>query len=128
MWAGLMLSKQAYNGRVFSVEFYMHSDGSLPALDWLDSQPLKMQVKFAVLFKKLGDIGKIFNEQKLKHLIGTTQLFEFKADQGRILCFFFVGKRVILTHGFLKKSDKTPRVEIDRAEDIKCKFLVRSKT
>jgi len=86
-----------------------------------------MQQKFAALFKMLGDVGKIFNEQKFKHLTDSDQLFEFKADQGRVLCFFFVGKRVILSHGFLKKSDKTPKGEIERAENMKADFTTRSK-
>jgi len=120
-------SKAAYDGEIFSIEFYTAKDGSSPAEEWLESQPLKMQQKFAVLFKVLGDAGKIFNEQKFKHLTGTNQLFEFKADQGRVLCFFFIGKRVILTHGFLKKSDKTPKGEIERAENLKSDFMMRSK-
>ena len=120
-------SKQAYDGEIFSIEFYVGEDGSSPAEDWLESQPLKMQLKLAALFKMLGDVGKIFNEQKFKHLTGSDQLFEFKADQGRVLCFFFVGKRVILTHGFLKKSDKTPKGEIERAEKAKADFTARSR-
>ncbi|OFZ18847.1 MAG: hypothetical protein A2Z20_02470 [Bdellovibrionales bacterium RBG_16_40_8] len=105
----------------------MGRDGSIPAEEWLESQSPKMQQKLAALFAMLGDIGKIFNEQKFKHLSDTSQLFEFKADQGRVLCFFFIGKRVILTHGFLKKSDKIPKGEIDRAENIKADFTARSK-
>lgn len=105
----------------------MAADGSCPAELWLESQSAKMQQKFAALFVILGTVGKIFNEQKFKHLSGTGQLFEFKADQGRVLCFFFVGKRVILTHGFLKKSDKTPKGEIERAEKAKGDFVARSK-
>ena len=121
-----MISKPAYKGVIFSIEFYVATDGSSPAEEWLNSQPLKMQQKFAALFVKLGDVGKIFNEQKFKHLTGTNQLFEFKSDQGRVLCFFFVGKRVILTHGFLKKKDKTPKNEIERAEKTKADFTLRS--
>ncbi len=120
-------TKQVYQGDIFSIEFFVASDGSTPAEEWLDSQPMKMQQKLAALFKMLGDVGKIYNEQKFKHLTGTDQLFEFKADQGRVLCFFFVGKRVILTHGFLKKSDKTPKGEIERAEKMKTEFVSRSK-
>src|SRR5437868_3592521 len=123
----MKLSKLVYDGEIFSIEFYMGEDGSSPAEDWLESQPMKMQQKFAALFAMLGDVGKIFNEQKFKHLTGTDQLFEFKADQGRVLCFFFIGKRVILTHGFLKKKDKTPKGEIERAEKLKADFTARSK-
>ena len=123
----MKLSKLAYNGEIFSIEFYVDGVGAIPAEEWLESQSPKMQQKLAALFVMLGDHGKIFNEQKFKHLSDTSQLFEFKADQGRVLCFFFVGQRVILTHGFLKKSDKTPRGEIDRAENIKADFTARSK-
>jgi len=123
----MKLSKLAYDGEVFSIEFYVAEDGSVPAQDWLDSQSIKMQQKFAALFTMLGDAGKVYNEQKFKHLTGTDQLFEFKADQGRVLCFFFIGKRVVLTHGFLKKSDKTPKSEIKRAEKAKADFTARSK-
>lgn len=120
-------SKSAYKGEIFSIEFFVATDGSCPAEEWLESQSSKMQQKFAALFVMLGNVGKIFNEQKFKHLSGTDQLFEFKADQGRILCFFFVGKRVILTHGFAKKSDKTPKGEIERAEKVKVDFTARSR-
>lgn len=122
-----VVSKLVYQGPIFSIESYVAPDGSCPAEDWLESQSLKMQQKFTALFVLLGNVGRIFNEQKFKHLTGTDQVFEFKADQGRVLCFFFVGKRVVLTHGFSKKSHKTPRGEIDRAEKIKSEFTRRSK-
>jgi phage-related protein len=47
------------------------------------------------------------------------QIFEFKVEADRVLCFFFVGKRLILTHGFRKTGDKTPKEEIARAEAYK---------
>ncbi len=120
------LSKLAFEGEIFRIEFYVAAGGACPAEDWLEKQSPKMQQKFTALFVMLGNVGKIFNEQKFKHLTGTNQLFEFKADQGRMLCFFFVGKRVILTHGFSKKSDKTPRGEIMRAEIIRGDFFERN--
>jgi phage-related protein len=73
----------------------------------------------------LADAGKLWNERKFKHLEGSEQIFEFKVDDGRVLCFFFIGQRVILTHGFSKKSAKTPKGEIERAEKLKAEFLVR---
>lgn len=73
-------------------------------------------------FVRLGDHGKIWNERKFKHLEGSDQIFEFKVDIHRILCFFFVGKRVILTHGFQKAGQKTPKGEIERAEMVKKEF------
>ena len=36
----------------------------------------------------MGDMGKIWNERKFKHLTGTDQIFEFKVEADRVLCFF----------------------------------------
>ncbi len=83
--------------------------------------------KFAALFSRMGDTGKIWNERKFKHLTETDQIFEFKVEADRILCFFFIGRRLILTHGFRKAGDKTPKREIDRAEGCKKDFERRVK-
>ena len=120
-------SELVYKGQVFTVEFYQTEDGDLPARSWLETQSLKQQQKFAALFTLLGDFGKIWNERKFKHLSGSEQIFEFKADQVRVFCFFFVDQRVVLTHGFVKKSQKVPKKEILKAQGFKTDFLKRSK-
>lgn len=94
----------------------------MPAAEWLEQLPLSGQQKFAALFARMADTGKIWNERKFKHLTETDQLFEFKVEADRILCFFFVGRRLILTHGFRKSGDKTPKREIERAGVYKKDF------
>lgn len=116
------LTRLVYDGTVLRIEFYVASNGTIPAEDWLEELPLTVQQKFAALFARIGDTGKIWNERKFKHLTETEQLFEFKVEADRILCFFFVGRRLILTHGFRKGSSKTPKREIDRAETYKKDF------
>lgn len=71
---------------------------------------------------RVGDTGKIWNERKFKHVTETDQIFEFKVEADRILCFFFVGRRLILTHGFKGAGNQTPKREIDRAEAYKKDF------
>jgi len=62
-------------------------------------------------------------ESYLKHLEGTMGLFEIRVQVGndifRIFCFFDEGKLVILANGFQKKTQKTPRQEIEKALKIK---------
>jgi phage-related protein len=118
-------TKPVYVGVKLRIEFYQTVKGEVAALDWLESQREIVQQKFAALFTWIGDHGKIWNERKFKHLTGTSQIFEFKADEARVLCFFFTGQRLILTHGFVKKGDKTLKAEIERAEIIKAEFLTR---
>ena len=118
-------SKLVYDGKVFKIEFFVTESGKVPAEEWLESLTEKQQAKFVALFMRFGDLGKIWNERKFKHLSGTDQIFEFKVDSGRVLSFFFYGKRLVLTHGFSKKSAKTPKKEIEMAEKFKQEFEKR---
>lgn len=120
-------TRPVYDGSVFRIEFYVAPNGVVPAEAWLEQLPLLSQQKFAALFARMGDTGKIWNERKFKHLTETDQIFEFKVEADRILCFFFIGRRLILTHGFRKTGDKTPTREIDRAESYKKDFEGRVK-
>lgn len=121
------LTRLVYDGTLLRIEFYVAPSGIIPAEDWLEHLPLAAQQKFAALFARMGDTGKIWNERKFKHLTETDQLFEFKVEADRVLCFFFVGRRLIVTHGFKKTGDKTPKREIDRAETYKKDFERRGR-
>jgi phage-related protein len=63
-----------------------------------------------------------------KKLLGTEETWECRIQFGsntyRIFCFF-IDNSVILTHGFVKKSQKTPAGEIERAEAYRRDFLKR---
>ncbi len=65
-------------------------------------------------------------ETYLKHLEGTTGLYEIRVQQAsdifRIFCCFDEGKLVVLFNGFHKKSQKTPRAEIKKAELLKAAY------
>ena len=56
-------------------------------------------------------------------------ILELRAKVGsnisRVLYFFFDGKKAILTHGFIKKTQKTPRKGIDRALRYKEEYFSR---
>ena len=58
-------------------------------------------------------------ETYLKHLDGTNKLYEIRVQSGndifRIFCFFDDGNLVVLANGFQKKSQKTPKQEIEKA-------------
>lgn len=63
------------------------------------------------------------SEKYLKKLDGTDGLYEIRIEFGgdifRIFCFFDDGKLIILLNGFIKKSQKTPRREVERALRLK---------
>ena len=65
-------------------------------------------------------------EKFVKYLEGTDGLFEIKIKVGsdiyRIFCFFDKENLIILLNGFQKKTDKTPKNEIEKAERLKQKY------
>ena len=69
---------------------------------------------------------KIISEKFFKHLEGTDGLFEMRIKVGsnifRVFCFFDKGILIIVLNGFQKKTDKTPKNEIEKAERLKQKY------
>jgi phage-related protein len=65
-------------------------------------------------------------EKFFKHIEGTDGLFEIRIKVGsdifRIFCFFDEGNLIILLNGFQKKTDKTSKNEIEKAERLKLKY------
>ena len=65
-------------------------------------------------------------ETYLKHIEGTDGIFEIRVQFGsdiyRFFCFFDKGKLVILANGFQKKTQKTPKNEIELAKKIKAEY------
>ena len=65
-------------------------------------------------------------ETYLKYIRNTEGLFEIRvqlaSDIFRIFCFFDEGKLVILMNGFQKKTQKTPKKEIEKALKIKKEY------
>jgi hypothetical protein len=65
------------------------------------------------LFKLMAEEGKILNITKFCH--EGDGIYAFKPKPHRFLCFFFVGKKIIVTNGFEKKQDDLPKTEKERA-------------
>lgn len=107
--------------------FYDKPDGTQPAKDFINSLDIKMQAKMVRTIQILQDNGTALREPYSKPLDGG--IFELRAKVGsdisRVLYFFFVGKKVILTNGFIKKTQKTPATEIDRAKSYRDEYLSR---
>ncbi len=72
---------------------------------------------------------KTFNtvpEIYLKHIENTSGLYEIRVQVGsdifRIFCFFDQGQLVVIANGFQKKTQKTPKKEIEQALKIKAEY------
>ena len=111
----------------FKAEFYKKPDGTEPAKDFLDSLDAKMFAKMIHVIEVLEAGGPTVREPYSTHL--KDGIYEIRAKVGsdisRVLYFFFTGKRLILTNGFIKKTQKTPASEIERARRYRAEFLSR---
>jgi len=65
-------------------------------------------------------------EKYFKHIEGTKGLYEIRVEVGgnifRIFSFFDEGNLVVLGNGFQKKTQKTPKQELDKALKIKAEY------
>jgi phage-related protein len=110
------------------ITFYKTVDGKCPIQDFLDALPGKIAQKVTWVLNLLEDLD-VVPSTYFKKLVGTEEIWECRIQFGsnayRIFCFFVDNSVVVLTHGFIKKSQKTPKSEIEKAEVYRRDFLRR---
>lgn len=94
--------------------------------DFLDSQPIKIQNKIYKIFEII-EYQQQVPKKFIKHVEGTKGLYETRFSLGsniwRVFCFFDEGKLFILLNGFQKKTQKTPKSEIDKAIRLMAEYF-----
>lgn len=111
----------------YEVILYEKEDGECPVEEFLDSIDGKMAAKVTTDMKILATAGPALREPRSKEL--EDGIFELRTKLGsnisRVLYFFVVGKRIVLTNGFIKKTQKTPQAEKDKAKRYRADYLRR---
>ena len=111
-----------------TVIFYRSADGKCPVQEFLDSLPGKSAQKVTWVLNLIEDLD-VVSSAYFKKLIGTEEIWECRIQFGsnayRIFCFFNGHSVVVLTHGLIKKTRKTPQREIERAEAYRRDYLQR---
>jgi phage-related protein len=101
----------------YVVDFYEDNRKRKLAEEFLFSIPKKARAKFIFiidLLKKSGPELKRPYADILRDDIYELRV-EFQKTQYRVLYFFIVGRKIYLSHGFLKKDWEVPRKEIEKA-------------
>jgi len=90
-------------------------------IEFYQMQDQKVKGKIQYVFELIRQVDQV-PEKFLKHLTGTNGLYEIRIDYQsnifRIFCCFDQGKLVVLFNGFQKKTQKTLRTEMDKAEKL----------
>lgn len=102
----------------YMAEFYATEDGREPAKEFIEGLNAKMIAKILKIIELLEQNGPALRQPYSKHL--EDGIFEIRAKQGsditRVLYFFVIGKKIVLTNGFVKKTQRTPNGEIKKAK------------
>ena len=103
--------------KIFRIEFYATADGKEVVAEFLDSLPPKHQAKAFREIDLLEEFGSSLKEPYVKHIDG--EIWElrikFATDISRIFYFTWSRETIVLLHGFVKKTQKTPRGELETA-------------
>ncbi len=113
---------------LYEVIFYETNNGLCPVDEFLDLLQLKVRAKVEKWIEKLEHHGPNLPRPYADIVVGKIRELRivFGSNHYRLL-YFFYGKTIVLTHGFIKKTDKVPTQEIKRAENCMTDFLNRYK-
>ena len=111
----------------WTVVFYVDEQGKSPVEEFLDSLDKKTRARFDWSIEQLRLRNVAAREPLVRHLEGRIWELRRESDTNtyRLCYFFFSGRRIVFLHGFQKKSQRTPRKEIEIAEDRMARFLRR---
>jgi phage-related protein len=111
--AGAVKSCMAYK-----ISIYQDKSGKEPIVEFLNSLPVKHRAKAIRTIDLLAEFGRDLKAPYTKHL--EKELWELRVKHGsdisRIFYFAEIGGSFVLLHGFVKKSQKTPKKELERAQ------------
>ena len=93
--------------------------------EFFERQSSKVKAKIVWTFDLVEELHRV-PETYLKHIEQTEGLYEIRVQHGsdifRIFCFFDEGQLIIIANGFHKKTQKTPKSEIEYALKIKWEY------
>ena len=111
----------------FEVLFYETENGRQPAKEFLDSLDIKTRAKLASMICLLQDNGWRLREPYSKYL--SDCIFElrttFASNALRVLYFYFDNNQIVLTNGFIKKTQKTPKRILMMAKKYREDYIKR---
>lgn len=113
----------------WTIEYYVTVEGKCPVKEFIDSLSEEGQAKYIFITKLLKEYGIHVKEPYVRQITGHKKLYEIrikdKTGISRILYFAYTGKKFVLLHGFIKKTDRTPSKEIEIAEKRMTDYIFR---
>jgi phage-related protein len=112
----------------WSLKLYTDARGREPVREFLNTLDLQTQARFDWSLEQLRQRNTLACEPLARHIEG--RIWELRRESAgniyRLLYTLLPGKRILILHGFHKKTQKTPRGEIEMARRRLDDFLRRS--
>ena len=100
-------------------------------LDFYKDLDIKVKTKIQYVFELIKQVDMV-PEKFLAPMTGYDGLFEirieFQSNIYRVFCCFDKGQLVVLLNGFQKKTQKTPKDQIERAMRLKNEYFQLKKS
>ena len=95
-------------------------------LDFFETLKPEVKKKLNWTLQLIATLDKV-PEKYFKHITGSSGLFEIRVEVGsniyRVFSFFDKWQLIVLVNGFQKKTQKTPKNEIELAEKLKKQYF-----
>jgi hypothetical protein len=111
-----------YGGERYSVFFHAEGKESSNVNDYFEACDEVTQASLLYLVKRIADIGHIYDETKFRIEDKNNKIYCFKPRSERFFCFFFIGKKIIITSAHTKKRQKLDRNELKKAVRIRSEY------
>jgi len=113
----------------FTIEFYEKPNKKCPVSKYLEKQTQKTEDKILAYFHNLSVFQAFRQEPYSRQIEKKLRELKIYTKQGshRIFYFMIINKKIIFLHAFLKKTKKTPKMEIKKALEYMEEYLSRHK-
>jgi len=102
----------------WTVNYFTDTMGQQPVKEWIDTLEMKLQLKIFRAFELLEDFNINLKAPYVKPLGDKLYELRIKDQKGiyRVIYFAHTGQEFIMLNGFMKKTQKTPKKEIELAK------------
>ena len=112
-----------YSGEHYSVYFHTEAKDSSITHDYFEACDSVTQASLLFLVKRMADIGHIYDKTKFRIEDRANKIYCFKPKRERFFCFFFTGKKIIITSAHTKRKQKLDKHELKKAIQIRNQYF-----
>lgn len=112
-----------YKGEHYAIYFHAETKDSSSVNEYFECCDDVVQASLLFLVKTMADIGRIYDETKFRIEDRQNKIYCFKPREERFFCFFFTGKKIIITSAHTKKKKKLDQHELKKAIQIRREYF-----